>query len=507
MSSYSKTLLPKLDLTFLYVCFAVFFFYENLNYQFEVMTPNKKERMMKLKKVLCLFVLALLLSFLLYVSFNSPEVIAPNGYHVHNINTGFSYATIQEAIDDNKTLDGHTIHVDAGTYNENVVVNKQLSLTGDGAEVTIISAANLSGNAINITSNNVNISGFKIADATQWYSGGCGVYFDYVSNVSLSNNYITNNTYCGIYLRSSNNNTITNNTICSNYWGIYLEGASFYNVITRNNASLNTYYGIIIWSWSNHNLVANNIFLDNVWEITLGYSDFNVIAYNNVSENSMGIEIQQISNNNTIFHNNIINNDVQAGGGHISESVNIWDDGYPSGGNYWSNYTGIDSHYGVYQNLTGWDGVGDTAHTIGANNTDTYPLMAPISIFDAGMWNGAPCSVDIVSNSTISNFQLNVTQKIISFNVAGETGSGFCRVAVPNIIIRVMWQDIYTVLVNNQPVEFRSWTGTENTYIYFTYEHSTKEVIIVPELSSALILPLLIIFTLIAVVLSKKKNN
>jgi hypothetical protein len=55
----------------------------------------------------------------------------------------------------------------------------------------------------------------------------------------------------------------------------------------------------------------------------------------------------------------------------------VWDDGYPSGGNYWSDYAGIDVFSGPYQNITSYDGIGDTPYIIDANNTDRYPLMNP----------------------------------------------------------------------------------------------------------------------------------
>jgi hypothetical protein len=52
---------------------------------------------------------------------------------------------------------------------------------------------------------------------------------------------------------------------------------------------------------------------------------------------------------------------------------NTWDDGYPSGGNYWSDYVGVDVEMGPNQDLPGSDGLGDTPYNIDASNTDHYP--------------------------------------------------------------------------------------------------------------------------------------
>jgi hypothetical protein len=57
--------------------------------------------------------------------------------------------------------------------------------------------------------------------------------------------------------------------------------------------------------------------------------------------------------------------------------LDVWDNGYPSGGNYWSNYDGTDSYSGPCQNVTGSDGVGDTPYVIDGSNQDNYPLMTP----------------------------------------------------------------------------------------------------------------------------------
>jgi hypothetical protein len=84
------------------------------------------------------------------------------------------------------------------------------------------------------------------------------------------------------------------------------------------------------------------------------------------------------SNSNRIFHNNfqfvpqslIVRSDEVSGN-------NSWDDGYPSGGNYWNSHTQPDFFSGPRQNETGSDGIVDTPVTVGEGNVDHYPLVVP----------------------------------------------------------------------------------------------------------------------------------
>jgi parallel beta-helix repeat protein len=270
---------------------------------------------------------------------------------------------------------------------------------------------------------------------------------------------------------------------------------------TRGGGSYNS--GIQLYS-SSDNVLINNVLLNNEYGIYLTGGTNNKVTGNFVSSNDCGIYLA-LTCNNSIYHNNFVNNTFQV---RVEWSINTWDDGYPSGGNYWSNYTGVDLHSGFNQDETGSDGIGDGAHEIDADNRDRYPLMAPYSTFDAGVWNGIACNVDVVSNSTVSTFQLNLAEKTVSFNVTGVEGlAGFCKVTVPNIIVQDLWQKNYTVLLNGEPWPFRNWTDATNTYIYINYTHSEHEITIIPEFPSTIILPLFTLTTLIATILLKKKRK
>jgi len=110
--------------------------------------------------------------------------------------------------------------------------------------------------------------------------------------------------------------------------------------------------------------------------VDLGSSD-NTISENNIMNNTQGVWLIAASDNK-FYHNNFIDNTQQV---HISMSgyANAWDDGYPSGGNYWTDYTDADLYNGAYQNETGSDGIGDSPYFINVHNQDDYPLMTPIT--------------------------------------------------------------------------------------------------------------------------------
>jgi hypothetical protein len=118
----------------------------------------------------------------------------------------------------------------------------------------------------------------------------------------------------------------------------------------------------------------------------------------------------------------------------------------------------------------------------------------------------APFNIEVVSNSAIIDFHIDVLQKMVSFNVSGSKNTqGFCNVTLPNIIAKELWDDNYTVLLDGEPWSFINWTDTTNTHIYINYTHSEHEIAIVPEFPSSMFLSLLMIFTAVVVICSKKR--
>ncbi len=208
--------------------------------------------------------------------------------------------------------------------------------------------------------------------------GGIVLYFS--SNCIVKNNGLSNNKATGIDLDESSNITVKNNNVGpNNGFGIYLTHSSMNTI--EGNTSSNNEYGIYSIYSPNNTILNNNLSSNSDRGICLIDSSNNTIVNNEVSSNRViGIDLSD-SNNNRIYHNNLRNNGSQA----WDDNSNYWDNGYPSGGNYWGDYGGEDRFYGENQDLPGSDGIGDTPYLIhGGNNRDRYPFTQPTQLPPVG---------------------------------------------------------------------------------------------------------------------------
>jgi len=429
--------------------------------------------------LLSIAILFLLSPTIFLLGFTTPVKASPNIIHVPG-----DYAKIQWAIS-NASM-GDVIIVSAEIYYEHVIIDKSLTIKGENGKTTI--DGNGTSDVLRIYADNVNISGFTIQNSGPDILDS-GIFMGNSSWCNISYNILIHNGQ-GIWIDyQSNSNVFAGNNVSNNLVGIALD-FSDNNIITNNYVFSSVYCGIGLSSSSN-NILANNIVRNNEYGIWVDYSiNVNVTA-NMLADNLCGVYLNNV-NNSTIFHNNIINNTNQA---EIINSTSMWDADFE--GNYWSNYVGVDADQ---------DGIGDNQYIIDANNTDNYPLMGTFSDFTI-TWEEQLHHVTTICNSIISNFNIthNGLSKAIIFNVTGkDETAGFCRIRIPTALMN----DTFTVYVDEvmTPHTLLPRSNATHNYIYFTYNHSTKKVMIIPEFPLTLLPCLLMTLTLAATAYLKRKT-
>jgi len=214
----------------------------------------------------------------------------------------------------------------------------------------------------------------------------------YVSQIVGDNNIVGNTIanltsyMCGINVWGPNNRVMGNTITKMGYVGIQLNSISSdgqygtpnacANNLVKGNTILDSTFGInLILAAPSNTIEANNVSNNGLGILIADHSDNNIIITNFVSNNYYGILLFS-SDNTKVYHNNFIKNTQQV---LLSGSLNTkWDDGYPSGGNYWSDYTDADLYTGPNQDMAGSDGIWDQPYIIDSDS-DRYPLTEPWS--------------------------------------------------------------------------------------------------------------------------------
>jgi parallel beta-helix repeat protein len=255
----------------------------------------------------------------------------------------------------------------------------------------------------NVTVKNVKIQAFEMAICLE------------SRNCTITNNIVTNNTQDGIYVDGGDTNVVSNNQVSSNLNGISVVYSTD-SIVLNNNVSGNNQCGIYLFAdrdvlsynivssngrygiymvGNEHRVFGNTVSNNSEAGILLSSSN-NIISGNSISLSQYGVEFDPWSGpvyNNTIFKNNFVDNAAQVYVRSPSYD-NRWDNGYPSGGNFWSDYNGTDIYCGAYQNETGSDGIGDTPYVIDSSNHDNYPFMKPFPYENGTIYIRADGSID-----------------------------------------------------------------------------------------------------------------
>jgi len=297
---------------------------------------------------------------------------------------GFSVEDYLHDIDSSNTINGKPVFY--------LVNKKDVTINEDAGYVAAVSCFNISVQSLKLersSINFVNTTNSRIQDVT--------IDLVKLSSVSL---------FQSSYIEICNCTFYGHPIFMSNTGATLLESN---NVKMCNCIIENSHFALSVYN-SDYNLVQRCKLLSCEYGVILQNSNNNTFAQNELSNFWQSpIYIWQ-STKNLFYHNNFTG---KIHGPIANNFSNFWDDGYPSGGNYWSDYAGVDVKTGPNQDLPGSDGIGDMPYIIDANNRDRYPLINPygappsptyaltIITTTGGTTNPTPGTYTYTANSTI----------------------------------------------------------------------------------------------------------
>ena len=323
----------------------------------------------------------------------------------------------------NNAQDGDRLVIKSGFFNESmVVVNKSLSIVGESSENTIVDGGGTAQVIFQVVANDVLIQNLTLqnTDLAPFIFTSASAVTIFNATGVIIRNVIVQNASVGVVLRSSNLSEISCCSISGTVsFGIYFRERSCNNVVVDST-------------------VGNN-------SVGIGFADM-------------------VSQWNRLYHNNFQNNtqfDVTSFGG-----VNYFDDGYPSGGNYWDDYGSVDLKNGRNQDQNGSDGILDQGFS-----SDNYPLANPLTSVSIEV-AGQEFVVEVSSNFEIMSWDLNVSEKSLRFFVTGPQGTvSEARVNIPKGMLSCESLDAWNVSYVDGDVQTLQYLGMEDalvTYLHFT---------------------------------------
>jgi parallel beta-helix repeat protein len=245
-----------------------------------------------------------------------------------------NYTTIQDAIDN--ASDGDTVFVfdDSSPYQENIIVDKSISLVGENRTTTVIDGGEPSDSVV-LRADRVTLQGFTLTHTTgKHYGVRVGSFHNIIQGNIITNNMI------GIHLIDVDANIIDDNILTENsYGGIYQYACDDTRITNNTISGVEQTGGVCIYYESHRALITYNTISGNTAGIAIAQSNDNTVSHNNVIGNTIGVDID-MGSNNLITQNNIQKNvkPVMVSGlsWHLATARwfhNIFD------GNYWGRPT------------------------------------------------------------------------------------------------------------------------------------------------------------------------
>jgi len=324
----------------------------------------------------------------------------------------------------------------------------------------------ISGNSFSCNIHSTDCTGLTIYNSehvsisANSFSEDVGLDAENSSFLEISSNLIQKSVTGAIVLNSCSNVSIKGNRVpgvVDEYYGVIrisdCNGLNIYGNTLVAPLIFCEYYCIsplihnfLKVSQSSNIVIVRNTISNSINAINIEDSSNATINANNIQSSVQGVVLNDTTNV-LVFHNNFINNTGQSSDTYSSQ--NRWDNGYPSGGNYWSDSSHIDSCNGPQQNIcTGRDGIADTPYSF-STNEDRYPLTKPFGPQVVGNLSFSPPTIRLqspakylvatislpsgfnVSNLVLSSIRLNDTLSTsLQPHINIQTNNGISNVAV-----------------------------------------------------------------------------
>ena len=255
-----------------------------------------------------------------------PWVTVLNPDKIYNFDNNRIFNSLQEAIDDNETLDGAVIGIGKKIIIENIIINKMVTIMSL-FENTIIKYSNSNNSVITINNNGSGsvISGFII----EGHNLSSGIFLNNTNFCIIMGNTIKN-ALNGIYLVNSTENSICDNLIINNLNGIILYNNSESNSLMLNQINNNNASGIHINN-SNFNTIYSNSIMNNfngVYSINSSVDIIYNAIYNNSNHGLLALQNGIIDANTNWWGSNNPSISSNYGSDVFIENNNIWLDSW-----------------------------------------------------------------------------------------------------------------------------------------------------------------------------------